>query len=113
MNVNPLITPLKDITGLDVVPDYYEGKSDKWITFTYEDERPGELGDNEAIRDIAYLQVSLFTPGKFNYMPLKESIKTYLESVGVVTNVQSWTYKDNQTYIRQTTFNVEIEKERL
>lgn len=113
MNVNPLITALKGKTGIEVVPDYYEGAADKWIAFTYEDERPAQKGDNAVTWDIAYIQVSLFTPGKFNYMSLKETIKTYLESIGIVTNVQSWTYKDKEQMIRQTTFNVEIEKERL
>lgn len=113
MNVNPLILQLKELTGLDVVPDYYEGKADKWITFTYEDERPVQKGDNAVTWDIAYMQVSLFTPKKYNHMTLKETIKTYLESIGVVTNVTSWMDKDNETIIRQTTFNCQIEKERL
>ena len=113
MNVNPLIMKLKELTGLDVVPDFYEGTADKWITFTYEDERPAQKGDNIVTWDIAYMQVSLFTPKNFNHMTLKQTIKTYLESIGAVTNVTSWIDKNNETIIRQTTFNVQITKERL
>lgn len=113
MNVNPLLMELQNITGVITVPDYYEGKADKWITFTYEDERPGQLGDNGVTDDIAYMQISLFTPGKYNYMELKEKIKTYLESIGVVTGVQSWIEKkENQTYVRHTVFTAELTKER-
>ena len=88
------------------------GKGDKWITFTYEDERPGQIGDNGVTDDIAYMQVNLFTPKRFDYMELKEKIKSYLESVGVVTSTRSWCYKDKQILIRQTTFTAEITAER-
>lgn len=112
MNVNPLIMALKDITKLPVVPDLYEGTSDKWITFTYQDERPVFFGDNEVLDDTAYISVNLFTPSDFNYMPLKEDIKTYLESIGIVTNCESYVYLENQIPVRQTIFEVTITKDR-
>lgn len=112
MNVNPTLLALKDITGIPVVPDVYKGKGEKWITFTYEDERPGQIGDNGVTDDIAYMQVNLFTPANFNYMELKEKIKNYLESVGVVTGTRSACYEDNQKLIRQTTFTAELTAER-
>ena len=112
MNVNPILLVLKDITGLPVTQDVYEGKGDKWITFTYEDERPGQIGDNSVTDDIAYMQVNLFTPKRFDYMELKEKIKSYLESIGVVTGIRSWCYEDKQILIRQTTFTAEITAER-
>ena len=112
MNVNPLLMALKDITKLPVVPDIYEGSSDKWITFTYQDERPVFFGDNEVLDDTAYISVNLFTPKDFNYMPLKGDIKTYLESIGIVTNCESYVYTENQIPIRQTIFEVTITKDR-
>lgn len=112
MNVNPLIMELKNITKLPVVPDIYQGTSDKWITFTYQDERPVFFGDNDVLDDTAYISVNLFTPTGFNYMSLKEDIKTYLESIGIVTNVESYVYLENQIPIRQTIFEVTITKER-
>jgi len=112
MNVNPLIMALKDITKLPVVPDIYEGTSDKWITFTYQDERPVFFGDNEVLDDTAYISVNLFTPKDFNYMALKETIKTYLETIGIVTNCESYVYMENQIPIRQTIFEVTITKDR-
>lgn len=112
MNVNPLIMALKDITKLPVVPDIYEGTSDKWITFTYQDERPVFFGDNEVLDDTAYISVNLFTPKDFNYMALKETIKTYLETIGIVTNCESYVYMENQIPVRQTIFEVTITKDR-
>lgn len=112
MNVNPLLMALKDITKLPVVPDIYEGSSDKWITFTYQDERPVFFGDDEVLDDTAYISVNLFTPKDFNYMALKETIKTYLETIGIVTNCESYVYMENQIPIRQTIFEVTITKDR-
>ena len=112
MNVNPLIMALKDITKLPVVPDIYEGTSEKWITFTYQDERPVFFGDDEVLDDTAYISVNLFTPKDFNYMAVKETIKTYLETIGIVTNCESYVYMENQIPIRQTIFEVTITKDR-
>jgi len=112
MNVNALIMELNNLTKLPVKPDLYEGSSDKWITFTYQDERPVNFGDNEVLFDTAYISVNLFTPHTYNYMALKETIKTYLESIGIVTNCESYVYLENQIPIRQTIFEVTITEER-
>ena len=112
MNVNPLIKELNRITGLPVVPDKYTGESEKWITFTYQDERPVYFGDNVPLVDTAYMSVNLFTPAEFNYMTLKEDIKDYLESIGIVTNCESYVYLENQIPVRQSVFEVTISKER-
>ena len=112
MNVNPILKELNTVTGLPVVPDVYNGSGDKWITFTYQDERPSFFGDNDVLNDIAYISVNLFTPANYNYMTTKEVIKTYLESIGVLTNTESYVYLENQIPIRQTIFEVQITKER-
>lgn len=112
MNINPLIMELKTLTGLPVVPDLYSGSGDKWITFTYQDERPEFFGDNEILDDVAYISLNLFTPANYNYMTTKEVIKTYLESIGILTNCESYVYQENQIPIRQTIFEVQITKER-
>lgn len=112
MNVNSLISELKRITGLPVVPDLYQGESDKWITFTYQDERPVYFGDNVPLADTAYISVNLFTPKDFNYMTLKADIKDYLESIGIVTNCESYVYLENQIPVRQSVFEVTISEER-
>jgi hypothetical protein len=117
MNVNPLIMELNRITGLPVVPDLYapapgEKRADKWITFTYQDERPVYFGDNSPLADTAYISVNLFTPTNYNYLQTKEQIKEYLESIGIVTNCESYVYLENQIPVRQTVFEVTISEER-
>ena len=112
MNVNPLMKKLEDVTKLPVVPDLYEGIEKKYITFTYEDERPIGFGDDVVLADTAYMQVNLFTPKNFNYMTLKTQIRDYLESIGVLTDTLSRVYQENNEQIRQTTFTVEISEER-
>jgi hypothetical protein len=112
MNVNPLIMELNTVTGLPVVPDLYKGESDKWITFTYQDERPVYFGDNSVLADTAYISVNLFTPSEYNYMTVKKLIKDYLETIGIVTNVESYVYLENQIPVRQTIFEVTITEER-
>ena len=112
MNINPLIKELNRITGLPVVPDLYTGEADKWITWTYQDERPVYFGDNVPLVDTAYVSVNLFTPTSCNYMALKEQIKTYLESIGIVTNCESYVYLENQIPVRQSVFEVTISEER-
>jgi hypothetical protein len=112
MNINPLIKELNRITGLPVAPDLYEGEANKWITFTYADERPEYFGDNTPLVDTAYISVSLYTPPEFNYLQIKETIKEYLESIGIVTNCESYVYLQNQNPIRQSIFEVQISQER-
>lgn len=117
MDVNAEIQVLESITGLPVSPDVYSGDDDKYIVYSYEDERPTFWGDDETIEDQAIIQVNLFTPPKFNYMTLKHQIRDYLETLGEINEINSWletfTAKNNlEKTIRHTTFSVIITKER-
>ena len=117
MNVNAEIQTLSSITGLDVSPDIYTGNKEKFIVYTYTDERSVLWGDDEALADQATIQVSLYTPPKIDYMILKDQIRNYLESIGMMNEIASWletyTAKNNsEVTIRRTTFNVTITKER-
>lgn len=117
MNVNKEIQKLADITKLPVSPDVYSGGEDKFIVYTYTDERGALWGDDETLADQVTIQVSMYTPPKFNYMELKHKIRDYLESLGVLNEISSWletyTAKNNlEQTIRHTSFNVTITKER-
>lgn len=110
MNINKeLITILKTATSLDVAPDEYDGKSDKYIIFTYEDERPVHWGDNNVLADTAYLQIQLITPKSYNYLTMKHTIRNTLEANDyIVTSIQSFLSDDIQgtEKVRQTVFTV-------
>ncbi len=117
MNVNSELQQLKNITGLPVYPDLYEGDEESYIVYTYNDERPVFWGDDIPIEDEVTVQVSLYTPHGYNYMALKHTIRDYLESLGVINDISSWidtyTSKTNlEQKVRHTTFNVTITKER-
>ena len=53
MNVNPLIESLEKKFSIPVAQDEYDGKSDKYIIYTYEDERPVYFGDDKTLQDTA------------------------------------------------------------
>lgn len=92
MNLNKLlIETLNDATGLPVAQDEYEGKEDKYIVFTYIDERPEVFADNVAVADVAYMQIQLITPKSYNYFAKKETIREALEGAGFsVTSLKSY-----------------------
>lgn len=117
MNVNQSLEKLGEVAGLDVSPDVYSGKADKYITYNYADEHPVLWGDDEVLADQAEIQVHLYTPPKFNYMELKHKIRDYLETLGIVYPIGSWldtyTSKNNlEKEVRHTVFTVTITKER-
>lgn len=117
MDVNKEIQKLGTLTGLPVSPDIYSGNEEKYIVYTYADERPVFWGDDETIADQVTIQVNMYTPPKFNYMDLKHMIRDYLETLGEINEISSWietfTVKNNlEQTIRHTTFSVIITKER-
>lgn len=119
MNINPEIMYLETLTGLPVSPDVYTGNNDSFIVFAYEYERPVDHADDAPIADSVDVQVNLYTPTNMNYLTLKDQIKTYLETLGEVTNIRSWIDPTNvggksdlESTIRHTAFSVTITKGR-
>ncbi len=108
MNVNEKIRSLEQVTGYPVMPDVYRGTEDRYIIFTYEDERAALKADNEELADTAWLQVTLFTPENYNYFADKKKIKKALKDQGfIVDSVKSWLEGRNNE-IRHTVFSVNI-----
>ena len=109
MNVNSMIMTLKDVVHCPVAPDLYEGKEEKYITFTYEDERSALDADNEEQQTVAYLQITLYTPPLQEYMEDKKEIKAELKKLGFcVKSIQSWVDSQAPEKKRHTVFNVNI-----
>ena len=115
MELNEKIIHILTETGLPVEQDEYEGKENKYIIFTYEDEKPTEYADNKAYADTVYLQIQLITPKNFNYMKLKRKIRDLLEEADFsVTSIRSFLgsiYVGTEK-IRQTVFEVEYTESR-
>lgn len=109
MNVNPLIESLEKKFSIPVAQDEYDGKSDKYIIYTYEDERPVYFGDDKTLQDTAYLTVQLIVPKQFNYMNLKHQIRDELERMEfIVTDIRSFLSSaiNGTNKIRRITFDV-------
>lgn len=110
MNLNELLIRLLGETGLEVEQDIYEGESEKYIIFTYEDETPESFADNRVTADTAYIQIQLITPKEFDYFTLKKKIRDLLEGADfIVTSTRSFL---GSVYVgtekkRQTIFQVE------
>ena len=91
MNLNPIILGLRDVVGVPVEPDIYLGEEERYIVFTYEDERASWKADNNVLADTASMQVSYYCPYNYDYMADKEKIRDYLEEKGFVgIEIQSW-----------------------
>lgn len=111
VNVNKTLMELKDGTGYPVSPDLYTGTADKFIVFTYEDERGTLYGDDDEEYITAKINVAFYCPQNFNYMVDKAKIKRLLRSKGfIVESIES--YLENgligTEYIRHTAFHCSI-----
>lgn len=91
MNINPIMFKLGEAVGLPIEQDDYEGKEDKFLTFTYADEEDAQYGDNHPEVEICYMQISLYTPRDFDYFKLKSKIKQFLRNNGFTgLTCKSW-----------------------
>lgn len=102
-------------TGLPIEQDEYEGKKDKYIIFTYEDESPAAHADNAVTADTVYLQIQMIAPKEFNYFKFKKQIRSLLEGADFcVTSIRSFlgdVYQGTKKS-RQTVFEVNYTEQR-
>lgn len=111
MNVNKLLIEAGEAIGYPVAQDIYEEESDRYIVFTYEDERDVLAADNEGQEETAWLMVSMNTPKDYDYFQDKKNLKKELKARGFnVENVQSWLEGDKAgtKKVRRTIFTVNI-----
>lgn len=77
--------------GYPCKQDLYDGKSDKFIVFTYEDERAAYYADDEEQGVTLILQVQLIVPRSHDYFADKSKLKAALRQEGfTVVNNQTW-----------------------
>ena len=110
MNVNEKIMSLGTVTGYPVAPDIYRGDSNKFIVFTYADERGALFGDDAEQFTTVKLYISLYEPESANYMADKHKIKKALIKMGFgVTNISSYLDDtlEGTEYLRRIMFEAE------
>lgn len=116
MNLCERLISVLGEAGLPVEQDEYTGKEEKYIIFTFEDERPEAYADNRPAADTAYIQVQLITPKNFNYFDLKKKIRNLLEGADfLVASIRSFlgdVYMGTEK-TRQTVFSVKYTEQRL
>lgn len=91
MNVNKELLELKKILNCPVAQDVYDGKENRWIVFTYADERGVYFGDDEEEMTRVYINLSYYTPIAYNYFEDKKNIKKSLMKNGFfIEYIKSW-----------------------
>ncbi len=81
MNVNELIKTALSPLGLPVIPDFYDGDADEYISFNYADDYPCNFSDNVPENDYAQLQVHYFVRGKSPHA-VRKRIRVLLHKAG-------------------------------
>ncbi len=79
MNLNPVLMRIGEAVGLPTAEDEYEGREEKYLIFTYEDERPDFWGDDRVLADTVNIMLQMVVPKSFNYMKLKKKLVEELE----------------------------------
>lgn len=109
MNVNKLIIDAGSAIGYPVEQDIYTGSEEKYITFTYEDERAALHADDEEQAETAYLMISMVTPKDYNYFSDRADLKKTLKKSGFnISSIQSWLDNEGTKKTRRTIFTVNI-----
>ena len=91
MNINPMMKAVGEAVGYPCKQDIYEGKEEKFIVFSYEDERASYYGDNDEEEITVKIQVQFITPKKYNYFADKSLIKQALKEQGfTVEHIETW-----------------------
>lgn len=109
MNLNGVLQKIAEEMGYPAAQDIYEGDSDRYITYTYEDERAAYTADDRWAEESIAMQVQMITPKDYNYFADKKRLFRLLERADFsVEYIQSF-LADSLTgtdRIRQTVFSV-------
>lgn len=110
MNLNNMIEKIASQHGLECEEDEYCGKAEKYMVYTYEDEKPALYGDNQVLADTAYIQIQIVCPKNYNYHSLKKKVRNALEQVGFsITTIKNFLGNDiyGTKKMRQIVFQTE------
>ena len=81
MNLNGELLALSTILNCPVEQDLYKGKERRFAVFTYENEEPEVVGDNDVLIEKASIQLSYYVPENYNYFKDKAAIKSYFRGL--------------------------------
>ncbi len=113
MGIRERVMVLGKALGYPVEQDEYEGIGERYIVYTYEDERGSLWGDDREVAVTTWVQVSLFIPKTDDYDADKRKMKRILEAEGFqVESVQVWVEHLSGRKVRRITFSVNITEAR-
>lgn len=89
-----------------VVPDFFEGSAETYITFNKYADRGTDFGDSRPVADTVYVHIHLFAPAKNNILDLVAQIRMALLAAGF-----SWPSVDHgaDKDCQHVVFDTEIE----
>ncbi len=92
MNINPLMISVGKTMGYPCKQDLYVGNEDKFIVYSYADERAAYYADDDEEEITVTVTVQFITPQKYNYLSDKTKLKRTLKK-------QGFTVEDIQTLL--------------
>lgn len=110
MNINPKMTRIGEVMGYPIRQDLYDGKSDKFIVYTYTNEQAAYYADDDEAEITVTIQVQLITPRNYDYFADKSMLKAALKNEGfTVVSIESWLDDPaaETDYARRTIFSCE------
>jgi len=111
MSANSIIINALSEFGYPVVPDIYEGKEKRYITFNYADDRGMGFADDEPDYVLADMQIHYFLPLKENYLTDRRKIREALFKAGF-TYPSIVNLLEPENNIRHLVFECQITEER-
>ena len=76
--LNELLVDTLSGLSIDVSQDLYTGKKNKYIVFSYEDDRGELYADNKPKKNRVWMQIHLYLPNNEDYRKLKKEIRNYI-----------------------------------
>ena len=110
MTVNARIREALGFLSIPVTADFFGDGETEYITFNYVTDQGILYADNEAVADVAKMQIHYFLPATKNYLENKKKIRKALQEAGFTwPDVTVLMEPDQKT--RHLTFECEIENE--
>lgn len=94
MNVNEVITTALAPLKIPIVPDFYEGDADEYVSFNYTNEFPANFSDNVPENDYAQLQFHYFVRGK-SPLAVRKRIRVLLHKAGFDVSLGPINYEND------------------
>ena len=105
--LNELLVDTLSGLSIDVSQDLYTGKKNKYIVFSYEDDRGELYADNKPKKNRVWMQIHLYLPNNEDYRKLKKEIRSRLFEIGFSYAQIAINTVETETKLRHICFRTE------